>query len=255
MRRAESDPQRRAPLAEGDRAAGEHPPLEDLAAYHDGRLPPGRDADIREHIVQCDACIAIVLELGSLDAEEEPAAEEGELAIAAAWHSVRERLRAESLLAPAERRHTPRPISLLAAALAVVSLGLAGWVFTLKQDLDELAQPQVNPPLVSLAPLGALRDPPAEHPVVELPGRGERIWLILNSSEDVDYSNFRVRCFLPEGRLLWTLDGLHRTPAGNFRIELPARMLPPGDLHLFLSGTRGSEQIPLAEYRLHIVGR
>lgn len=254
MRRGETDPQHRARLVESYRTAQGHPPLEDLAAYHDGRLAPERDAAVREHIVKCAACIDVILELGAIDApSEEPISEAAESAVAAAWCSQMARLRAEDILPVVERRFTPRLPWLIAAAFALVSLGLTGWAVTLRQALDELSRPQVNPPLVSLTPLGALRDPAGEGPTVGLPRPSGRIWLILNLNEDVDYPEYRVRCLLPGGRLLWTLDGLQRSPAGNFRIELPAHLLPPSDLHIFLSGTRGSEQIPIAEYRLRFV--
>ncbi len=228
----------------------EHPAPEELAAYHDGRLPPERDAAVREHLVSCEGCGAIVLELATLGEEpEEPARGTADFAAAAAWRRQRRRLREHQLL-PAAGPRIHRAW-LVAAALALVSLGLGSWVTSLKQTVDELRRPQVDPPLVSLSPLGAERDPAAAPDSVTLPP-GARAWLILNLAGNVELAAYRADFVDSDGHMLWMLEGLRGTRAGSLRLELPGD-LSAGEVRILLSGPGGPEPEPIAEYRLRIV--
>ena len=250
MRHDESDPQHRPELVAWNRGLEGHPRSEDLAAYHDGRLPPERDAALREHIVECEVCLEVILELRRdlTTPTEEMTPEPDEISVQAAWRLQRARMQKAGLL-NFQAQPRPQHAWLLAAALVIVSVGLALWVATLKQTVHELTQPLANPPLASLAPVGAVREP-ANLPSISIPDRRSRVWLILTLNEDVDYPNYRVRFVLPDGQVLWSLEGLQRTPTGSFRIELPSRSLPRSEVRVLLSGSRGLKHILVAEYRV-----
>jgi hypothetical protein len=72
----------------GERPVGDHPSFEKIVAYHAGQLSLGEEALIRDHLVACPLCPALVLELDALGggpplqqvgADEESGQESGSL--------------------------------------------------------------------------------------------------------------------------------------------------------------------------------
>ena len=233
-----------------------HPSSEELAAYHDDQLSSEREEEIRQHLVHCDDCAAIVLQLAA-DSESpaEPGDEVSDFEVAAAWRRQRVRLLEHGALPGAEVARTPpalRRAWATAASLAFLTLASSLWIANLRQTVQELRTPQINPPVVNLEPLGSVRDPASPVPVVELSAGASRGWLILNLTEDSDYSSYRVEFVTSDGRTVWVRDGLQKSEAGNFRLELTKEILPPADYRIGLAGLSEGRYEPVAEYSLRI---
>jgi anti-sigma factor RsiW len=113
-----------------------HPGEEELATYAEGGLAEARRGEIQEHLLTCDECGGLVLELTAALAEPEPEVSAEE--IEAGWRRLRPRLSeaglptaapegpnpATPLVAPAKvRRRSGDGWRALAAALVVALLG------------------------------------------------------------------------------------------------------------------------------------
>ncbi|MCP4661121.1 MAG: hypothetical protein GY856_37440, partial [bacterium] len=219
---------------------------------HAEKLSSDEDETIREHLVHCDECAALVLELAALsESSAEPASEVSAFEVAAACRRQRPRL-LEELGSGTAKAPSARWAWATAASLALATMALGLWVATLRQTVEELREPQVNPPVLNLEPVGAVRDPANAVPVMELVPGASRGWLILNPAEDPGCSSYRVEFIASDGRSLWTRAGFERSEAGNFRLELPRALLPAGEYRVLLSGLRDGRQEPIDEYRLRI---
>ncbi|HSS49495.1 MAG TPA: zf-HC2 domain-containing protein [Thermoanaerobaculia bacterium] len=240
---------------------------EDLLAYHQGQLSPEENEKVREHLVLCDRCSALVLDLASFP-EIEPLGSAGEAPEDAVfvrrWESLRARLQGEGDLRPTPPQERGKPLrriffllpsvpGALAAGLAVVSLGLAFWTFSLHQRLTDLSQPAVRVAVSSLVPreTAAARDGErAEH--TSLPAWTDRILLILNLFEPRTYSAYQVQIFnaLEGGKEIWSSRDLRRASDGNFAVEVPRSLLSGGAYRIELSGLAGGRRDRLAVYNL-----
>lgn len=234
-----------------------HPTAEELAAYHADQLPPVEDAALREHLVRCEECSALVLELAELSESSAKAATENtEFEAAAAWRRQRPRiLAALRSAAPTTITASARWAWAAAACLALVSLTLGIWVTDLRETVDDLRGPRINPPLVNLEPQGAVRHPPAAVPTMELSDAAPRGWLILNAVEDSTYPSYRIELIAVDGLTRWSAEKLRRSEAGNFRLELTRETVPAGRYRILLSGQRDGRTEPIAEFQLRISHR
>ncbi len=249
------------------RAVSQHPAPEQLAAYHDDQLSSEREQAIRQHLVHCEDCAAIVLQLAAdADSPAEPDAEVSDFEVAAAWRRQRVRLLEHGALPAAEGVRTPPALRLAwatAAALALVILPLSLRVGSLRQTVRELREPQINPPVLNLEPVGTVRDVAVPVPAIELSSGFSRGWLILNLVEDPQALSYRVEFITSDGRTAWAREGLRKSEAGNFRLELTGDFLLPGQYRVLLSGlreergdypprsSRGDDML-IAEYSLRI---
>jgi len=237
-----------------------HPAPEELAAYHEDRLPEEREEALRDHLVACRECAEWVLELAALaDAGEADAGEEEErgssaMDLARAWRRHRQLLRrARRLTATARAPAALRRAWAAAAALALVSLGLGLWAGIQRQRLVLLDRPQVNPPLLNLEPVGASRAPQEAWPALELGSRAPSVWLLLHPAADLHFDTYRVELVAEDGGRRWAREGLQPSEAESFRLQLPAKLLPPGRYRILLSGRsrdRGYET--MEEYLLEV---
>lgn len=213
--------------AESLAAGGGHPPAEELIAYHRRSLPEPRAEELRDHLAVCAECTALVLDL---DEHWDPGA-------AAA---------AESAYAPWHRR--PGPPWALAASLAALALGLAGWIATrgpaagsgyLAENLD---------PVTS-----AMRSAPAAQEV-EVPAGADHVVLILNAGDlrdprgdGVVNATLRARGAVV-ARSAGPLDEV-----GQFTLVVPSRELRPGEYEIVLRASGGARTE--LEYRFRVVRR
>lgn len=246
-----------------------HPLPEALLAYHQGQLSPEESEEMREHLVLCESCSDLVLDLGSFPEIEpvDPASQASEDAVTdRRWESLRTRLRGEGGGGPAPGRARRKPSrhalfllppvsGALAAGLAAVSLGLAFWGLSLHQRLAELSRPAVRIAVSSLVPreTAAARDEGGAEPA-SFPAWADRLLLILNLFEPRSYSAYQVEIFdaLEGGRSIWRSGDLRRSHDGNFAFEVPRSFLPAGAYRIELSGLDGSRRDRLAVYNLFL---
>jgi hypothetical protein len=238
-------------------AAASHPAPEELFAYHLGQLSPAVEEALREHLVGCRDCAAIVLELATfLEGEEAPGSDLPAIDLKAAWR--RNRAASSSgdsgpVRAPDRRAARPRLAWAVAAGLALVSTLLGFEVVDQGRTLARLRRPQANPPLVNLVPVGSLRsttDRPAE---LRFAPQVERAWIILNAEAELDSPPYRVEVIAATGLAVLRIDDLEGSEAGNLRIELPRDLIPPGSYRLLLTRAGEATRQVVAEFEIAVL--
>lgn len=233
-------------LREISRAPEWHPVPQELVAYHEDRLPPASDEKIRDHLADCADCSSLLLELAALkDAGGAAKGGVADLATAAAWRRLRPRLFGAKTASPSPWAWRT------AAVLAAAALGLGVWTAELNRTVAELRAPQLELPIANLEPSGSLRAADAP-PSLELAPGVARWVLILNLVGEGDYPSYRLQLLSSDGRARSTLEGLRKSPQGDFRVSLPRDFLPPGEHRILLFGIRGGEAELIEEYALRI---
>jgi Putative zinc-finger len=232
-----------------------HPAPETLAAYQADRLPPAEEEAVREHLVSCPDCAALVLEFAALCAAPDGDSEVADREVAAAWRRQRSHLfGAAAGETPGWRRvaASPRWAWATAACLALAAAGLGLWTAHQGRILAELRQVQVNPPLINLTPMGSLRQPGTEPAVVRFPPGAPRAWLILNPEAPLDAAAYEVDFVAADGQSRLTLRDLTPSEAHNFRLELPRGRLPAGEYRVRLVALEAGRRRPLEEYAVRL---
>ena len=177
-------------LAEGRRPQ-EHPPPETLAEYHARELPAEEIPSLQDHLAECPECSQMLLDLEAFEELEPPEGQPpvSETRMQQDWRRLRRRLRSEDghprvagsrdrgskprgsarrraeihvrgeteeqrerELPPAPRFWLRRPGRLLAAAAAVVAVGVGIWAVGTRPGPP--GKLRVNVPPVELRPVG-----------------------------------------------------------------------------------------------------
>lgn len=243
----------------------DHPKPEILAAYSEDRLPENEAEELREHLAACESCAAMVLELMSFQEEMPVALPQASAAQReASWRDLRQALvedgRLPDPVAPVrrmERRGIPAATWrawALAASLALAVLGI--FSFQGYRELARLKTPQVDPPLASLLPQGALRTSDAAEPAATLVlPEGGRGWLVLNHSASELSPRVRIR-FLERAteNVIWQTETAVQDPR-SFRLEVSRDVLPLGQYQIELANREPTQETwrTFATYRLDIV--
>ena len=125
----------------------------------------------------------------------------------------------------------------------------------LRGNLDALAQPTANVPIVDLLPHGAERGgETAGGTVVAIPPKVGLVTLILNLGNEPAYPAYSADLQRKDGLVIWHGEGLTRSPENNFTLVLPARLVPSGDYRLRVLGVRrDGGKVPLQDYSLRVV--
>lgn len=245
---------------------GGAPTPEELLAYRDGRLDTAARESIEARIaIHPDAARALA-DLAAFP-EVEPGPETPELSdddIAARWQSFRPQLEAlpRSAPAPAPRvapvtevaRRQPLPWRFPAAAAAVLLLAaglglgyLAGRASVPKPEL----RPALNPTIAELAPVGEDEVRAAPDPVEMLPGSEELVLVLALPAAPVS-SAYAAEILNPEGRNLWSGEGLHPTPLGTVQLSFPRDALAPGSYRIQLFGLEASGRREVGRYEVRV---
>lgn len=236
---------------------GRHPSPEQIAGYHERRLPPGEAEGVREHLAACPDCTAQLLELAALlDASGAPGSDISREDLDAAWQRQRARLfPAPPVVLQARRRAPGSPHRWAWATAASMGLAAALLAFVVadqRQTIARLAQPRANPPLVNLDPVGSARRGLPENPALRLPEGAERAWVILNPSSELDSPSYDVEVVAPDGEAILRYPGLQPSEAANFRLEIPAALLKRGEHRIRLIASRAGREEAVEEFVLHV---
>ncbi|MES1240043.1 MAG: zf-HC2 domain-containing protein [Acidobacteriota bacterium] len=138
-------------LAEQEhRTSAEHSTPGELAAYHEGTLPPQDQERVREHLAHCRLCSDLLLDLaGFADLAPPPGVPElTDAEVEEDWQALRARIRerepAPVVPFPAPAPPAPAPVILprkrrpwrsVAAALVAVAAGWGAWMIIPKPEL------------------------------------------------------------------------------------------------------------------------
>lgn len=257
-------------VAEARAAAGDHPEVDELIAYHTGELAEADERRIQDHLVTCRDCLEHLLELDAFTGSGTESGPEGrtggaaeaaagagaaDFETAAAWRALRSRL-------PAGPSRVPRRAAVLAASLAVAVVGLAvvaldqrREVGELSRRVAELSQPQPGAAIVDLYPASALRSEGAPREAFELPAAGYTT-LILNLPQNLTESagsdRYSVEILDAGGGLLWSGGALEPTRFGTLRLGLPGGFLPAGGHSLRLYRLDGEQRRPVESYPIRV---
>lgn len=251
-------------LGSGSGPADEHPDLEDLAAYHEGGLEPTAREAIGQHLLLCDDCAAVILDLTHLDdpSASDDATGPSEHEIERAWRKQKELLAHDGVLTTEPARNPalhvvvrptlPPWLRAAAAVLLTTLFGLGFWVVSLRQTVEDLQRLQTNPPLANLEPVDSSRRSASDLPILALPDERSRGWLILNLAGPLAGSTFRAELLDTDGKTLLVFDPIARTEVGNFRMEISRHDLPTGEIRIHLLERSSDDAEILAEYRFRL---
>jgi len=244
-----------------------HPSSDELAAYHDGELPPAEAARVQDHLLLCENCTELLLDLEALRGD--PGFGGQRPAPAAEIEAVLRGLRAQAArsapaplpptAAPPRPRERPRQgrearwLRALAASLLVAVGGLSLWVANLRGTVGDFSRPQLNAPILDLSPGGA-RSEDAHPTVLRLPRRLQIFTLVLNPASPQSFPGYNVEIEREGGGVVWSGGGLEKNAFGSFSLALPRVLVPDGAYTIRLFGhpegrMRGE---PLGEYHFKI---
>ncbi len=248
----------RAFFREERQSVDQHPPPEQIVAYHERRLSPEEMESFRAHLAACPDCTAQLLALAELlegdaadDVSELPRAE-----LDAAWQRQRKRLVPAAPASFPEPRRLNAPLRrawATAASLGVAAALLAGIVTVQWQTIVRLKQPQVNPPLIDLVPLGSVRQAIQEVPELRLPANAERAWVILNPEGEMELSSYDAELRAADGRVILRLPNLRISEKANFRLEIPRALLAEGESYrIVLTGRKPGPSRIVGEFAFRV---
>jgi anti-sigma factor RsiW len=109
--------------------------------------------------------------------------------------------------------------------------------------------PQINALISDLYPSGdVVRGGPAEVP--ELPA-GTAAGLMLHASHPETHTSHRIEIVDAAGKVVWSADGLRRSPQDDFALILPGT-LKPGNYTIRLSAREGGKRVDLESYAVRV---
>lgn len=240
-------------------AIDRHPSPEQIVAYHERRLSPQETEDVRAHLAACPDCTAqLLLLMDLLDEEDAPGADVSPADLDAAWQRQRARLfPAPSVVSLETRRRrgpSPRWAWTTAASLGLAAALLAAMVADQRRTIERLAQPQVNPPLVNLAPVGSTRQGSREVPELRFPDGVEQAWVILNPVAELELPTYDVEVIAPGGEVVLRLQDRASSAEGSFRLGIPRSVLRgPGEYQVLLFAKQAGQRQVVEEFALRVL--
>ena len=188
-----------------------HPDPAKLAAYRDGQLSPDDEGSFRDHLMECEDCVDLLLMGAGSPAPEDPKVADFEKEVT--WRALRAELRADQAQQEAaaararievqRRRSGYERWGLVAAALVVV-LPLGGLSLRQQTVITEVTRPQINVAIYDVdAPRIVLRGEAPPQTTFEVP-RGTDFYTLVLPIEARDYDLYRVDLVGSEDRAVWS---------------------------------------------------
>ncbi|MEM9594621.1 MAG: hypothetical protein AAGD06_10165 [Acidobacteriota bacterium] len=292
---------RRAAAEVAEEYGGSHPSPEMLSAYVEGlevltdgekgsALDVAEVEGIRDHLVGCSFCRALVSDLSTFPDLDPPSPEQeiGDEDQERAWRRLEQHLKlgepgpsaldfpdivgatapGDGGRGPAERQLW-RSTFWRHAALVVVGLGLLAWALLESAERRRLAgllsaaEGDGSPVLAAAELRNLVTSAPPATPyrsegtfeVLEVPQQaGGVLWALdlapLLDGDGAAEPPFSVEMSTPGGDVVWTVDGLEAVELGILSFVVPRRNLSAGDFVLRLQTQGGA---PLAEYPVRVV--
>ncbi|HSS50134.1 MAG TPA: zf-HC2 domain-containing protein [Thermoanaerobaculia bacterium] len=240
-----------------------HPEPETLAAYHAGELDESEAQRLQDHLLTCRECAALLLDLDGLT---RPGFGAGSLSAAdqeALWGRIQREIEKEEtprapapvipLRRPSRLAPPPRWLQALAAALLVATIGLSGWVVSLRRTVEALNRPEPNAPVIDLYS-GASRSAGSPQPVATVPRDFRFFTVILHPPHSRSTKRYRVEIARAGGGSVWSRDGVAPDPLGPLPLTLTRSLIGPGEYRIRLFEETGNPREPLVDYGLRVEG-
>lgn len=180
-----------------------HLEIEELTAYHEGRLGEEAYRHVEEHLNSCPDCAEFLAEFAAF----EPTTVAGEQATG--------RIAAEEVFARL-RRERWRRISAVAATFAIMTFGALFWAQ--RKSTNRSEKPQFDIAL-------GIRD---SAPEIEFPAKTQRFALRFAGDAIIAGERYGVRATNRNGQTIATMVGLVADVRGVVRMELDASLFPTG---------------------------
>ncbi len=245
---------------------GSHPEPDELAAYHDGDLPPEPERQVPDHLAACRECAGLLLDLEGLADPDFGASDTADIADLTdkgadkegVWRRLRAEIPAQPRTAPVVpfRRpvpSSPRWLQALAATLLAGVVGLSLWVASLRHTVEELSRPQPNALVLDLYS-GTSRAEGSPPPVPSVSQDARLFTVILNPAGHRRYDSYRVEIQRRDGRKAWSDSSLQPNSFGSFSLILSRSTFEPGDYRVRLYGRTAANEEPIEEYAFRVEG-
>lgn len=252
-----------------------HPTPEELVAYQEGRLAESRRESVQDHLSLCPECTQVVvdlasfpdIELGAVSHERTDDDEEQD------WRRLEERLaeaaRGDALAVETRTEPSPglwtardRPLRqgtswLRAAAVFFLActLGLSGWVATLKNrlaDAPKTGQPETNIYFQDLAPAGVAGRRSTRATRVLVPAAMNSVLFFLTTDNFDNFDSYEGELVSEAGNERLLVRRLVHSSDGAFSIQWSRDALPSGSYRIELFGHTDSARTRIGTYRFVI---
>ena len=224
-----------------------HLPVEEIAAYHAGRLPEAAEARVQDHLVECRECTRMLLDLDALRSGADPADEASDAEKDSFWQILYPRL-------PPVRSSRRFPVpQLLAAALAAAVVGLAIQNVSLRTTVHELSQPDLGAPVRDLSATATRDD--AAPAVISLAPDDRFFTLVLSPVDARDFPDHEVVLEKAGDGEIWRGRGLRKNRYGTFSLILARRLTGKGAYVLRVFGIAGKQKDLIGKYLFRLETR
>lgn len=250
-----------------DEARDDHPEGERLVAYHERRLSPEEQEEMRRHLAACPDCAAQLRELAALlESEMPPGPALSPARVGAAWERFAAGMKTTTPPEPPVPFRSTRPAGGgrsyrsssrwawgIAAVLAVTTAALSA----LALHQGRLLQDREDPPMVSLLPEGKARSGTGEPGVLTFKPDDLRGILLLMPPDDAPGAPTYTLDFENVGGQVLTSRRVTEREIGGtsdrtLSLEISRSSLPPGHYSLVLRGSPPGRPEELARYKLVI---
>jgi hypothetical protein len=233
-----------------------HPSPDELIAYQSGQLEGETAERLQEHVTYCRRCLDDLLDLEAfVSAGQGPPAEAGSFGAASTWRALQPDLGRPVLGPSGLKRRSLSWMPMAAAALLLVSVGLALWGAQQRAQLQNLAegmaQPQANALIVDLFPASAPRGTEAGEQALELSQGPGFVILVLHLASAVDLEVVEVDLEDTQGGVLWH-GQLRISEYGTLRLGVPQSFLSAGRYRLQVYASATGERRLVEAFSLDI---
>lgn len=227
----------------------QHPDLDELMAYRQGRIEDSETDRLQEHLLRCRECLDRLSELeGFIEAGEQGPPEVVSLEEASAWRALRLRLRRPGRTVPLA----------LAATFLLAAMGLGLWAIQqrtettrLREQLVRISRPQPATRIVDLYSGSRVRGSTDEPSPVDL-STLDHLTVILHLPEPPEVEAFEAEILDSAGRALWR-GRVRMDELGTLALGIPRPFLDAGRYRIVLYGVTGESQRRVGTFPLDLV--
>ena len=115
----------------------------------------------------------------------------------------------------------------------------------------DFSKPQINVPIVDIAPESAVRGGGKEN-LVRVPKTAHLFTVILNLVGQSSYPIYAIEIFDARDKLVWSGQGLRKSPENTFTLALPDNLFPAAQYRIKLYGLQGKQKDLVQDYTMRV---